>query len=162
MRRTGGKDNGLIAQSMENSGRVAACDTQPERLDLLRENCARLGVTCVEYGKTGPFDRILVDAPCSNTGVLRRRVDLRWRVKPGEIEELARTQQALLSEAAAQLKPGGTLVYSTCSLEPEENESVTEEFLDGHPDFKLESQRQLLPMVDGVDGAFVARMTKSG
>ena len=74
----------------------------------------------------------------------------------------ARPQQALLAEAAGQLKAGGMLVYSTCSLEPEENETVTREFLEGHPDFKLERQRQLLPFVEGVDGAYVARLHKIG
>jgi len=160
----GGK-TAYIAQLMQNRGRIAARDNQPERLKLVRENCARLGITCVEFPDSGqppPFDRILVDAPCSNTGVLRRRVDLRWRIKPGEIERLRQTQQALLEQAAPQLKAGGTLVYSTCSLEPEENESVTRDFLDGHADFKLERQRQLLPFADGVDGAYVARIRKSG
>jgi 16S rRNA (cytosine967-C5)-methyltransferase len=154
-----------IAQRMQNRGRIAARDNQPERLKLARENCVRLGVTCVEFQDSSPpppFDRILVDAPCSNTGVMRRRVDLRWRIKSGELERLRQRQQALLEEAAPQLKAGGTLVYSTCSLEPEENESVTRDFLEGHADFKLEGQRQLLPFADGVDGAYVARMRKSG
>ena len=109
-----------------------------------------------------PFDRILVDAPCSNSGVLRRRVDLRWRIRPEELERLRREQVALLRQAAAQLKPGGRLVYSTCSLEPEENESVTREFLAGHGEFTLESQRQLLPFADQVDGAYVAGMRRGG
>jgi 16S rRNA (cytosine967-C5)-methyltransferase len=154
-----------IAQRMQNRGRIAARDNQPERLKLVRENCVRLGITCVEFQDSSPprpFDRILVDAPCSNTGVMRRRVDLRWRIKPGELERLRQGQQALLEEAAPQLKAGGTLVYSTCSLEPEENESVARDFLEGHADFKLERQRQLLPFADGVDGAYVARLRKSG
>jgi 16S rRNA (cytosine967-C5)-methyltransferase len=159
----GGK-TAYIAQRMQNRGRIAARDNQPERLRLLRENCVRLGITCVEFQDSGPpppFDRILVDAPCSNTGVMRRRVDLRWRIKSGELERLRQGQRALLEEAAPQLKAGGTLVYSTCSLEPEENESVARDFLEGHADFKLERQRQLLPFADGVDGAYVARLRKS-
>jgi len=159
----GGKTT-YIAQRMQNQGRIAALDKQPDRLNLVRENCARLGVTCVEFPDSNPgapFDRILVDAPCSNTGVLRRRVDLRWRIKPGEIERLRQTQQTLLEQAASQLKPGGTLVYSTCSLEPEENESVSRDFLKAHTDFKLERERQLLPFAEGVDGAYAARMRKS-
>ena len=160
----GGK-TAYIAQRMQNRGRIVARDNQLNRLKLVRENCARLGVTCVELEESGPsapFDRILVDAPCSNTGVLRRRVDLRWRINPQEIERLRETQQVLLEQAASQLKAGGTLVYSTCSLEPEENESVTRGFLDSHADFALERQRQLLPFVEGVDGAYVARLRKSG
>jgi 16S rRNA (cytosine967-C5)-methyltransferase len=153
-----------LAQRMQNLGRIEARDNQPARLNLVRENCDRLGVTCVEFPgsrQNQPFDRILVDAPCSNTGVMRRRVDLRWRIKPGEIERLREAQQALLEEAAPQLKAGGTLVYSTCSLESEENETVVRAFLDGRADFKLEAQRQLLPFADGVDGAYVARLRKS-
>jgi len=154
-----------IAQQMKNTGRIVACDNQPARLELVRENCVRLGVTCVEYSQPATpasFDRILVDAPCSNTGVLRRRVDLRWRIKPDELTRLRRTQLALLEQCSGLVKPGGTLVYSTCSLEPEENESVTTEFLEAHRDFTLEQQRQLLPFEDGVDGAYVARLRKSG
>ena len=104
----GGK-TAYIAQRMQNRGRIAARDNQPERLKLARENCVRLGITCVEFQDSGPpppFDRILVDAPCSNTGVMRRRVDLRWRIKSGELERLRQGQQALLEEAAPQLKAG--------------------------------------------------------
>jgi 16S rRNA (cytosine967-C5)-methyltransferase len=159
----GGK-TACLAQRMQNRGRIAARDIQPERLKLARENCARLGVACVEFEdhpSPQAFDRILVDAPCSNTGVLRRRVDLRWRLRAGEIERLRQEQEALLEAAAPQLKAGGTLLYSTCSLEPEENESVAQEFLARHAGFKLERQRQLLPFADGVDGAYVTRLRKS-
>ena len=104
------------------------------------------------------FDRVLVDAPCSNTGVMRRRVDLRWRIQPEEIERLRTAQLDLLQQAATQVKPGGVLVYSTCSLEPEENGEVVKQFLNEHADFKLESERELLPFADQVDGAFVARL----
>jgi len=148
-----------IAQRMGNRGRIAARDNQPERLKLLEENCRRLGATCVEISAApGAFDRILIDAPCSNTGVMRRRVDLRWRIQPPEIARLSKAQAALLSQAASELKPGGTLVYSTCSLEKEENEQVVRRFLENHPGFKLENERQLLPFLDAVDGAFVANL----
>ncbi len=106
------------------------------------------------------FDRILVDAPCSNTGVMRRRVDLRWRIQPAEIQRLRVLQLDLLKQAAAKLKPGGILAYSTCSLEPEENAEVVKQFLAEHNDFKLESEQELLPFVDNVDGAFVARLKR--
>jgi 16S rRNA (cytosine967-C5)-methyltransferase len=92
---------------------------------------------------------------------MRRRVDLRWRIRPEEIERLRTTQLGLLRSAAPQLKPGGTLVYSTCSLEPQENNEVVKEFLREHAEFKLESERELLPFQDGVDGAYVARMRLS-
>jgi 16S rRNA (cytosine967-C5)-methyltransferase len=110
--------------------------------------------------KDASFDRILIDAPCSNTGVMRRRVELRWRVQPAELERLRQLQLDLLRQASPSLKPGGVLVYSTCSLEPEENDRVVEEFLASTPDFRLESERQLLPFADRVDGAYVARLRK--
>jgi 16S rRNA (cytosine967-C5)-methyltransferase len=106
------------------------------------------------------FDRILVDTPCSNTGVMRRRVDLRWRIQPEEIERLRTAQLDLLKQAAPQVKPGGVLVYSTCSLEPEENQEVVKQFLHEHADFKLEYERELLPFTDNVDGAYVAQLKR--
>lgn len=162
----GGKTT-YIAQLLQNQGKIIAHDNAPERLKLIQENCARLGVTCVETTSTLElgtwnlkFDRILIDAPCSNTGVMRRRVDLRWRLHVEEIAHLRATQLGLLRQAAPLLKPGGTLVYSTCSLEPEENHEVVEQFLGEQPGFKLERKRELLPFADGVDGAFVARLVK--
>ena len=169
----GGKTT-FIAQLMNNEGRIVAHDVSEERLKLVHENCTRLGVTCVETvlpstlnslpgqseATTGQpstgFDRVLVDVPCSNTGVMRRRVDLRWRIQPEEIGRLCAAQLDLLKQAALKLKPGGVLVYSTCSLEPEENQDVVKRFLDEYRNFKLESERELLPFVDNVDGAFVA------
>ncbi|MGP8019487.1 MAG: RsmB/NOP family class I SAM-dependent RNA methyltransferase, partial [Limisphaerales bacterium] len=206
----GGKTT-FMAQLMNNRGRIVAQDVSEERLKLIRENCVRLGVTCVEtiLNPTSPtphpgplpsgegelssagrrngcnssskessvavpspggkgqgeggrvFDRILVDAPCSNTGVMRRRVDLRWRIQPQEISRLQQTQLDLLKRTAPRLKPGGILVYSTCSLEPEENQEVVKQFLHEHKDFKLGSERELLSFRDNVDGAFVAALVKA-
>ncbi len=155
-----------IAQLMRNEGRLVAHDISPERRNLIQENCARLGVTSAEIissisaaATNRPrFDKIILDTPCSNTGVLRRRVDLRWRIEPEEIQRLRQLQLDLLRQAAAQLRLGGTLVYSTCSLEPEENRDVVSEFLRGQPGCKLEQERELLPFVDAVDGAYVARL----
>jgi 16S rRNA (cytosine967-C5)-methyltransferase len=153
---------------MMDRGKIVAVDVSHERLRLIRENCERLGVTCVEsillseFKKRRPasYDRILIDAPCSNTGVMRRRVDLRWRIRPEEIGRLSTTQMELLEQAAPQLKPDGTLVYSTCSLEPEENEEVVRNFLARHREFQLRSERQLVPFKHGVDGAYVARLVR--
>ena len=102
-----------------------------------------------------------MDAPCSNTGVLRRRVDLRWRISPAEISRLQQTQLELLKFVATKLQPGGVLVYSTCSLEPEENSEVVKEFLSAHAGFKLENERELLPFADNMDGAYIARLKHS-
>jgi 16S rRNA (cytosine967-C5)-methyltransferase len=156
-----------IAQLMQNQGRLIAHDLNPERLKLIEENCTRLGITCVRTAlhseiKRERFDRILIDAPCSNTGVMRRRVELRWRIRPEEIERLSVSQLSLLREAAHLLKPGGTLVYSTCSLEPEENDAVVDEFMAGQSNLKLENKRELTPFADGVDGGYVARLASSG
>ena len=153
----------FIAQRMGNEGRIIGHDPVPERLKLIQENCARLGVTCVETvsswaGTERIFDKVLVDAPCSNTGVMRRRVDLRWRIRPEEIERLRRTQLELLDQAAQVLKPGGTLIYSTCSLEPEENEEVIREFLKNRPEFRFEHAHELNPVTETVDGAYVGRL----
>ena len=176
----GGKTT-FIAQLMNNQGRLVAQDISEDRLKLVQENCARLGVTCMEYCRSRgnepqtsksetsqglltssptdeKFDRVLVDAPCSNTGVMRRRVDLRWRIQPAEIGRLRAAQLDLLHRAAERVKPGGILVYSTCSLEPEENQEVVKQFLGEQTGFKLENERELLPFVDNVDGAYVARL----
>ncbi len=162
----GGK-TAYIAQKMQNRGRIIAADSSSVRLGLVAENCRRLGIEIVSTlacegtrlqrclrGAT--LDRVLLDAPCSNTGVLRRRVDLRWRLRQEEIARLAAVQKKLLTAAGELTRPGGVLVYSTCSLEPEENEQVIE----GLPGFVLESQRATWPPRDDMDGAFVARFRK--
>ena len=158
-----------IAQVMRDEGRLIGQDHAEGRLRLINENCDRLGITCAQAvlpsspstDPAGLYDRVLVDAPCSNTGVMRRRVDLRWRLRLEEIQRLSTLQIELLHRGAACLKRGGTLVYSTCSLEPEENGEVVREFLETHSDFKLELEHWLLPFVDGVDGAYVARLTRA-
>jgi len=91
---------------------------------------------------------------------MRRRVDLRWRIQPEEIERLRATQLDLLQQAAPQVKPGGVLVYSTCSLEPEENGEIVKQFLSERADFKLEYEHELLPFTDNVDGAYVAQLKR--
>ena len=155
----------FIAQLMRNEGRLIAHDISTDRLKLIEENCLRLAVKCVEITDQlpkppGSFDRVLVDAPCSNTGVLRRRVDLRWRIRLEEIQKLASMQVHLLRQTAGLLKIGGVLVYSTCSLEPEENGELIQKFLTKDKRVKLDTERALLPFQDGVDGAYVARLVR--
>lgn len=151
----GGKTT-YIAQKMQDQGRIVATDSAAVRLKLVVENCRRLGVKIVTVARDLPeeqFDRVLVDTPCSNTGVMRRRPDLRWRITLAEIARLAQTQRRLLAAAATLTRPGGVLVYSTCSLEPEENEQVAGQL----PGFMREASRALVPPRDGIDGAFVVR-----
>jgi len=164
----GGKTT-YIAQRIGNQGCLVAQDRMEDRLQSLDENCRRLGVTCVETSRSGsivfpelsaPFDRILVDAPCSNTGVMARRVQLRWRLTPAELDRLCALQLELLRQTVPLLRPGGTLVYSTCSLEPEENQHVLEAFCRQHSEYEVIAQRQLLPFQDRVDGTFVARLQR--
>jgi 16S rRNA (cytosine967-C5)-methyltransferase len=157
-----------IAQLLRNEGRLVGRDSSSERAKLIAQNCARLGVSCVESlppaaaghppSAIKGFDRVLLDAPCSNTGVMRRRVDLRWRIRALELNRLRAEQLELLRQAAESLKPGGLLVYSTCSLEPDENQEVVREFLHRTPGFELLGDRELLPIADGVDGAYTARL----
>ncbi|MEI6342551.1 MAG: 16S rRNA (cytosine(967)-C(5))-methyltransferase RsmB [Verrucomicrobiota bacterium] len=158
-----------IAQLTSNQARVVAHDNHAGRLRLLEENATRLGATSIVVappphapGTPGTFDRVLVDAPCSNTGVLRRRLELRWRLEPSEVERLAAAQVGLLDRAARMVRPGGTLVYSTCSLEPEENHAVARSFAATHPGWRLEKERSLTPLADGTDGAFVAVLVRDG
>jgi 16S rRNA (cytosine967-C5)-methyltransferase len=160
----GGKTT-YIAQLTSNQATIIAEDVQPARLKLVAENAERLGanITIGAPSSARPdrfFDRILIDAPCSNTGVLRRRIDVCWRLKETEIPRLTKTQLTLLATAARRLKPTGTILYSTCSLEPEENRQVIDQFLATHPEFRLDSERELLPFRDQVDGAYVARLTR--
>ncbi|MCB1128449.1 MAG: 16S rRNA (cytosine(967)-C(5))-methyltransferase RsmB, partial [Verrucomicrobiae bacterium] len=150
----GGKTT-YAAQLMDDDGTILALDLDADRVRRLRENCVRLGLRSVVCGELpedepgapaeGLFDRVLVDAPCSNTGVMRRRVDLRWRIQPDEIGRLAALQGDLLHRSSLAVKPGGVLVYSTCSLEPEENRGVVDAFLSEHPQFELQEDRELFP-----------------
>ncbi len=156
----GGKAT-LIAQFLDNDGRVIAAEPDPRRQERLRQNCERLGadveVIGPEYADPmGPYDAILVDAPCSNSGVFRRRIEARWRLTLQELGRFEKTQSELLDTAAPLLRPGGRLVYSTCSMEPEENRDRIDAFLAAHPGFRLDTARQLDPSRDNADGAYAA------
>ncbi len=167
----GGKTT-YLAELMQNHGRIIACDLYESRVARLRENIQRLGVTiaqAVEHDamlspessggvlQSGMFDRALVDAPCSNTGVLRRRVDVRWRLTEEDFVRMPEHQLALVRRCASLLKPGGILVYSTCSIEPEENDRLVERITTEIPSLRHLESRRMLPYVDNVDGAFAAK-----
>jgi 16S rRNA (cytosine967-C5)-methyltransferase len=171
----GGK-TGYIALLMKNMGTIVGCDRDAERLLILKDNMARLGVRILhglrhdltrgripeEVASVAPFDRILVDAPCSNTGVMRRRVDVRWRLRPGDMTRMPDEQFEITRSAISLLKPGGVLVYSTCSLEKEENERLVARVLDQFPQMRLTHQEFCLPFRDHFDGAFAAGLVNPG
>ncbi len=164
----GGKTAYLV-QCMGNEGTLIATDSSRGRRRRLETNLQRLGVKRIDVREanwTQPnndldlFDRILLDVPCSNTGVLRRRVDLRWRLQPETFTEMATLQEKLAQNALKQLRPGGRLVYSTCSIEREENEAVIARLLESDPKLRLKEQQSSLPQRDGFDGAFAALLVK--
>lgn len=169
----GGK-TAYLAQMMRNKGRIVATDAMPRRIKRLEQNLERLQVKiaetpAVDWTKATAavfgglqFDRILVDAPCSNTGVMRRRVDVRWRLQPWTFPEMVKTQLTILEAMVPLLKPGGSLVYSTCSVDREENEELVKELLQRHRSLRLQETRATLPWRDSVDGAFAALLTKKG
>jgi 16S rRNA (cytosine967-C5)-methyltransferase len=144
-----------LAQLMENRGRILATDRHPGRVERLRAACRVMGATIVEAhargvealaGEAGPIcDRVLVDAPCSNLGVLRRNPDGKWRRRAADLPALAVAQGAILDAAAALVRPGGVLVYATCSLEPEENEDVVAAFRARHPAFAPDPMPGAIP-----------------
>ena len=163
----GGKTTHL-AELMDNRGRVTACDTDPKRLATVTALCQRLEVKGVEpvliqengSPPAGPFDAALVDVPCSNTGVLGRRPEVRWRLKPTEFEYLIRLQTRLLFQAVDRVKPGGTVVYSTCSIEPDENEHVVKGVCRAIRGLRLEADHYAMPGRPA-DGGYWARLRKA-
>jgi 16S rRNA (cytosine967-C5)-methyltransferase len=167
----GGKTT-YLAELMGDRGHIIACDLWKSRVDYLQQNIRRLGIRNTQslvadlmkpndLLKPASFDRILLDAPCSNTGVIRRRVDVRWRLSEEDFVRMPEQQFALLRRMVELLKPGGVLVYSTCSLEPEENEQVVKRALAEFPGLSCTEQRRTRPWIDGVDGAFAARLVKA-
>ncbi|NLW55754.1 MAG: 16S rRNA (cytosine(967)-C(5))-methyltransferase RsmB [Firmicutes bacterium] len=179
----GGKTTHL-AQLMGDTGLIYALDLYPHKTRLIQENASRLGITIIEpltidarsWQPENLLDAVLLDAPCTGTGVLRRRPDIRWRRRPKDLKALTKLQEELLEQAASLVKPGGRIVYSTCSLEPEENEERIKSFLRSHPQFQvsipesfaqhLQHQRLpegiiLLPQQDGPDGFFMTKLVKN-
>ncbi|MBI2160562.1 MAG: 16S rRNA (cytosine(967)-C(5))-methyltransferase RsmB [Candidatus Rokubacteria bacterium] len=172
-----------LAQLMEDRGRVLAFDPQPARLARITEAAARLGIECIEPlagtvealapGFREACDGVLVDAPCSNLGVLRRNPDVKWRREPAELAASAERQRRILDAAATMVKPGGRLVYATCSLEPEENDGVVAPFLAAHPEFRRDPPAEFplpldpdgtlrcLPHRHGTDGFTAVRLRRA-
>jgi 16S rRNA (cytosine967-C5)-methyltransferase len=153
---------------MDNQGQILATDIRSDRLKIVEENARRLGATIVQTSlvdedgfrlPAGPFDAILVDVPCSNTGVLGKRPEARWRITPEGINTLAHIQSNLLAWAIERLADGGRLVYSTCSIEPAENQDVVQAVLTRFPNASLVEQETFLPGRPA-DGGFQALIVK--
>ena len=166
---------GKTVQIAWRGAEVTACEVNPKRRRRLEENLARLklGVEVIPELPSLPensqlstsnfklFHKVLVDAPCSNTGVLRRRPDARWNWSEEKLAALVKLQAEILDACAPRVAPGGLLVYSTCSNEPEENEAQVTAFLERHPEFSLEESRESIPFESGADGAFAARLRRN-
>ena len=180
----GGKTTHM-AILQEDRGKIFATDSNPVRMRRLTENCSRLGLKSVDFitgstshkGLPEKVDAILLDVPCSGLGVIRRRLDLRWRANESEIERLSKIQEKLIISASGYLKSGGRMVYSTCTLTPEENQYIISKFIESNPEFEIEDPRPYLPesfynsiMEDntvllwppecGCDGGFLARLLR--
>jgi 16S rRNA (cytosine967-C5)-methyltransferase len=164
----GGKTTHL-AELMRNEGQIIACDVDDDRLKTVSELCGRLGVGIVEARRLhpetneepppGPFDGVLVDVPCSNTGVLGRRPEVRWRLRPADFTHLVRLQTKLLLWAGERVRPSGVVVYSTCSTEPEENGGVVRSALQGLRELVLEAEEEQVPGRPS-DGGYWARLRR--
>lgn len=154
-----------IAWRLNGQGRLVAQEVNPRRLKRLQTNLSRLQLDWVEavqgVASATLFDRVLVDAPCSNTGVLRRRPDARWRWEGEHLKQLTGLQAEILEAASRQVAPGGRLVYSTCSNEPEENEEQIAAFLAAHPDFTEAGRFSSVPCDSGHDGAFACAFVRA-
>jgi 16S rRNA (cytosine967-C5)-methyltransferase len=178
----GGKTT-FIGELMKNQGKIIAVDKYEHRLNLVKQSCERLGVENVEFipkdaleVDVEPADKVLVDAPCSGLGVIQKKPDIKWQRELSDIRNLAKTQIELLEKASKLVKNGGVIVYSTCTIEPEENIEVVKEFLSRHPEFKIDDARNYLPsdIVNGegcletyphkhdMDGGFAVRLIKVG
>lgn len=160
----------LMADLTRDSATIVAGDIHQHRLRTVVSSANLQGLTsihCVTVDglqplpfPEGTFDRVLLDAPCSGTGTLRRNPEIRWRISPADIADLARRQTQLLCNAAQVLKPGGRLIYSTCSVEPDENEAVVQTFLDNNERFTLTDSLRTWPHREGTDGFFVCAFTR--
>ena len=178
-----------IAELMADTGQLIALDKSEKGIERIRENVARLGLTSVRGAKSdvshrllaefrNPYDRILVDAPCSGLGTLRSHPEIKWHRNETDIKRLSHLQKNIINQVVHYLKPGGVLVYSTCTLTRDENENFVKEFLEHHNEFVLDDAASYLPkeassLIQGsyytalphrhnTDGFFAARMRKAG
>ena len=178
----GGKSTAM-AERMEGIGQIIAVDKYESKLKLIAAAAERLGLDAVittaqgdaRHVRLDPADIVLVDAPCSGLGVLAKKPDIKWKRTQKEIDEMTRLQGEILANGARMVRPGGHLIYSTCTIEPAENQEVVERFLAKHPEFELVPASEILPrsvVADGylqtfphrhkVDGTFGARLRRRG
>ncbi len=173
-----------IAQLMLNQGKIFAFDIYEHRLELVRNAAARMGVEIIETrvgdaaqpneSMKGLCDKVLVDAPCSGLGVIRRKPEIKWKRNPGDIDELSELQKRILYTASSYVKPGGRLVYSTCTISRKENEEVVQDFIKKHRNFEIDTGWKkrlrisgddkyvyLFPNVQGTDGFFIASLIRN-
>jgi 16S rRNA (cytosine967-C5)-methyltransferase len=165
-----------LAEATDDSAKIIATDIDSRRLEMVKENIARLGIKSVRIVpyeeifnprfeiQDSKFDCILLDVPCSNTGVLAKRVEARYRISPEAIRTLVKIQAELLGTAALMLKPHGKICYSTCSIQKAENAELVRDFLNANPAFELESEDLTLPSAEGLDhdGGYAAILVKRG
>ncbi|WP_232697166.1 16S rRNA (cytosine(967)-C(5))-methyltransferase RsmB [Brevibacillus daliensis] len=178
-----------IAERMQNEGEIVACDIHPHKRELIEQTAKRLGVTMINtmvadagdltQEQVGLFDRVLLDAPCSGFGVIRRKPDLKWNKKSSDVEAISEIQYELLTQVAKFVKAGGYLVYSTCTIDVEENQNIVERFARENDSFEMDKELyqdmpqlvvekmdkekgyvQILPHHFGSDGFFIARLKK--
>lgn len=177
----GGKTT-FIGEMLKNTGEIVSVDKYESKLHLIKESCNRLGIRNVRFvaddgtsyhGQIA--DRVLVDAPCTGLGVLSKKPDIKWKREPEDIVGLNELQLQLLENAARLVKPGGVLVYSTCTIEPEENFDLVKKFIDLHPSFTIDDPKKFvsadltsadsyvstLPSLHRMDGSFAIRLTRT-
>ncbi len=183
----GGKAT-YAAQLMKDNGKILARDISDSKLELVKENCNRLGISCIETSRfdalltdellVGRADRVFVDAPCSGLGIIRRKPDIKWKKDRIQYKALVKMQSRILANAARYLKPGGHLVYSTCTIMPEENQEIVLDFVGQNPRYRmcdfseLLSEKlgkksvkngclQLFPNIHGTDGFFISKIVRT-
>lgn len=178
-----------IAQLMENKGTVLARDIHEHKIKLIEQSASRLGIDIIKTSINDALipdtelenkaDRVLLDAPCTGLGIIRRKPDIKWTSESSDTKEIANLQRKMIIAAGKSVKPGGVLVYSTCTILPEENTEIVKEFLDTNTDFEMDDLSKVVPEVlkskmiekgmlqlysnrDGADGFFIARLKKRG
>lgn len=164
----GGKTTAL-GEAMENQGEIIACDLYPHRLNLIKENANRLGLTIIQTKdldatnefviKDEGFHLVLVDAPCSGLGVIRNKPEI--KLSAPDMDAIEKTQRAIIRNASNNVAKEGKLVYSTCTINKDENQEMVKGFLQEHPDFKLEYEKELLPHENGRDGFYIAILRRT-